>query len=196
MSKTLMLASLLLLVMAGFCPEGVCAEKVLFGFEQATTAWTIPDWCLEKVDCVTEKAAVSKKFAKEGSSSLEITAKFPGKRWTGAYVEVEEYFNFTPYKQISADIFLPKEAPFGLKAKFILTVGEDWEWTEMSKLTTLVPGEWKTITASLIPGSNDWRQVEVTDAFRADVRKIGIRVDSNNQPVYSGPIYIDNIRLE
>jgi len=28
------------------------------------------------------------------------------------------------------------------------------------------------------------------------VRKLGIRIESNMRPVYSGPIYIDNIRVE
>jgi hypothetical protein len=75
-------------------------------------------------------------------------------------------------------------------------VGEDWAWTEMARLVKLVPGEWTTITASIVPGSSDWRRIEVTDKFRADVRKLGIRIESNMRPVYSGPIYIDNIRVE
>ena len=91
---------------------------------------------------------------------------------------------------------MPEEAPFGLKAKFILTVGEDWAWTEMSRSVKLIPGEWTTISASIIPGSNDWRKSQVTDAFRADLRKLGIRIESNMQPTYSGPIYIDNVRVE
>jgi hypothetical protein len=37
--------------------------------------------------------------------------------------------------------------------------------------------------------------VEVTEAFRQDIRKIDIRVESNNKPAYSGPFYIDNIRV-
>ncbi len=102
----------------------------------------------------------------------------------------------TRYKTILADIFLPKDAPFGLQARFILTVGEDWTWTEMARLVKLVPGEWTTITASIVPGSTDWRRTEVTDKFRADVRKLGIRIESNMRPVYSGPIYIDNIRVK
>ena len=198
MNKRLILASLLTLVMFVFCIEGFCAEKVklLFGFEEAVPTWEIPDWCFEKSDYVGESIAVSNKYAKEGKSALELMVVFPGARWTAAYVEVQEYFDWTLSERISADIFLPEDAPFGLKAKIILTVGEDWEWTEMSRLAKLVPGEWRTITASLIPGSIDWRQVEVSDGFRADVRKLGIIVVSNMQPAYKGPIYIDNVRLE
>lgn len=176
---------------------GFCEEKVIFGFEEKVPSWEIPDWCFEKPDHVGESFAVSTKYAKEGESSLELMAEFPGKKWTGAYCEVQEYFDWTAYKTISADIFLPEDAPLGLRAKFILTVGDDWKWTEMSRLKKLTPGEWTTISASLIPEENtDWRRTQVTEEFRADVRKLGIRVESNMRPVYSGPVYIDNVRLE
>lgn len=175
---------------------GFCQEKVLFGFEENIPNWEIPDWSLEKTDYVGESIAISNKFAKEGKSSLELMVNFPGAKWTAAYVEIQQYFDWTLYKTISADIFLPKEAPFGLQARIILTVGEDWAWTEMARLVKLMPGEWTTITASIVPGSTDWRRTEVTDKFRADVRKLGIRIESNMRPVYSGPVYIDNIRVE
>ena len=187
----LLVAGLFLVTNPGFC-----AEKVIFGFEEDIPSWEIPDWCYEKNDYVGESIAISKKFAEEGKSSLELIVDFPGKVWTAAYVEVQEYFDWTPYKTISADVFLSGDVPFGLKAKLILTVGEDWKWTEMSRLTKLVPGEWITITASIVPGSTDWRRTEVTDEFRADVRKLGVRIDSNMRPVYAGAIYIDNVRLE
>ena len=173
-----------------------CEEKVIFGFEQDAPTWEIPDWCFEKEDYVGEIFDVSTRFAREGGSSLELISDFPGKKWTAVYVEVEESFDWTPYNTISADVFLPEDAPFGLRAKFILTVGRDYKWTEMSCLQRIIPGEWTTITASIIPGSTDWRRTQVTDEFRADVRKLGIRLESNMRPAYSGSIYIDNVRLE
>ena len=188
---TLVLGLLFLVLNAQFCQA-----KVIFGFEEEIPSWEIPDWCYEKEDYVGESFTISQKFAKEGNSSLEVLNDFPGKRWTASYTEVQEYFDWTPYKTISADVFVPEDAPFGLRAKFILTVGDDWKWTEMSRLTKLVPGEWTTVTANIIPGSNDWRRTQVTDEFRADVRKLGIRVESNMRPIYSGPVYIDNVRLE
>jgi hypothetical protein len=189
---TIMLLALLILV----ANPGFCEEKLLFGFEENTPFWEIPDWCFEKDDYVGENIAFSNRYAKEGQASLELLADFPGQRWSAAYLEVQEYFDWTPYQSICADVFLPAQAPYGLKAKLILTVGEDWTWTEMSRLTRLTPGEWTNISASIIPGSTDWRRTEVTDEFRADVRKLGIRVESNMRPVYKGPIYIDNVRLE
>lgn len=174
---------------------GFCEEKVFFGFEGDTGSWEIPDWCFEKDDSAGESATVSDKFAKEGKSSLEVMTNFPGGKWAGAYVEVQQYFDWTPYKSISVDIFLPKEAPFGLQGRFILTVGADWTWTEMARLIKLVPGEWTTITASLEPGTTDWRRAQVTEEWRSDVRKLGVRVESNLRPIYKGPVYIDNLRL-
>lgn len=195
-----LLAGLLVFSSIGLCQDGPAAatteQKPLFGFEEEVPSWEIPDWCFEKDEYVAESIAISNKFAKEGNSSLEIMANFPGGKWTGVYIETQQYFDWTPYKTFAADIYLPKEAPFGLQGRFIFTVGPDWTWTEMSRMVKLVPGEWVTVTANLAPGSTDWRRTQVTDEFRADVRKIGIRVESNMKPVYNGPVYIDNIRLE
>jgi len=176
--------------------EKSCVEKVLFGFEKEIPSWEIPDWCFEKEDYVAESIAISKKYANEGVSSLEVMTDYSGGRWTAIYVEVQEYFDWTPYESVSADIYVPEDASFGLKAKFIVTVGEDWTWIESSRQTKLIPGEWTTVSVSVAPGSNDWRRTQVDDEFRTDVRKLGIRVESNMRPVYSGPIYIDNVRLK
>jgi hypothetical protein len=171
-------------------------KKVIFDFEKQTPYWEIPDWCLDKDDYVGKEIAFSSQFANKGKSSLEVLADFPGKKWSAAYLEVQEYFDWTPYQNISADVYVPANGPYGLKAKIILTVGDDWKWTEMSRQVKLAPGEWTTVTANLVPGSSDWRRTEVTDEFRSDVRKLGIRVESNMRPVYRGPLYVDNVRLE
>ena len=192
----LLAAGLFLLASSGWCEEKPAVAKVIFGFEEAVPSWEIPDWCFEKEEYVGESLAVSNKFAKEGQSALEMMANFPGAKWTAVYVEVQQFFDWTLYKTLSADIYVPKEAPFGLQARFILTVGDNWTWTEMSRLAKLVPGEWVTLSANLSPGSTDWRRTQVTDDFRSDIRKLGLRIESNMRPTYSGPIYIDNIRLE
>jgi hypothetical protein len=106
-----------------------------------------------------------------------------------------QYFDWTDYSRIACDVYLPEGAPLGLKGKIILTVGDSWKWVEMSRSFSLQPGKWTTMSADLKPGSIDWRRIEVNDAFRQDVRKIDIRVESNNKPAYTGSIYIDNIRV-
>ena len=195
MKKILVLAMAIAMVLA--VPRLVKAEeKVLFSFEKDTQGWEIPEWALEQEDHVAKSVEVSKDFAKDGTQSLKVMAAFPGETWTAAIVEDFEYFDWTPYKSISADLYIPKEAPVGLKAKIILTVGESWKFTEMARSVALVPGEWVTVTANLLTGSEDWKRTVVDDSFRKDVRKLAIRVESNKKPEYNGPIYIDNVRLE
>lgn len=193
--KKLMVVALAIAFALGFSSLAQAEEKVVFGFEKDTQGWEIPEWALEQEDHVAKTVEVSKDFAKEGKSSLKIASAFPGKIWSAALVEDFEYFDWTPYKSISADVYIPKEVPVGLKAKIMLTVGEGWKFTEMARSIALVPGEWVTITANLAPGSEDWKKTIVDDNFRKDVRKIAIRVESNRKPEYKGPIYIDNIRL-
>lgn len=181
---------------AGLLMSGIAfsADKVLYDFEKDTEGWEIPDWALEQNDYVGENLTTSDKVVKTGKSSLELDVNFPEGRWSGAVCEIMEYFDWTPYSSISCDVYLPETAPVGLRAKIVLTVGEDWVWTEMSRSVKIKPGEWTSISANLKPGSADWRRVKPTDEFRADVRKIAIRVESN-KPAYKGPIYIDNIKL-
>ena len=182
-------------VLSAFVAQGAFSEgTVLFGFEDDLGGWEIPDWAYEQDDYVGEELDVSTDIAKDGKSSLKLTVNFPGGRWNGAVAEIMEYFDWTPYSTISCSIYLPEDAPVGLRAKMVLTVSDDWTWTEQSRSTRLKPGEWTTISANLKPGSTDWRRIKPTDEFRADVRKIAIRIESN-KPAYNGPVYIDSVTL-
>jgi hypothetical protein len=194
MKKLILLAVVLGLAMC-LTTSARAEDKVLFSYEKDTQGWEIPEWALEQEDHVAKSVEVSKDFAKNGASSLKVMANFPGKVWTSALVEDFEYFDWTPYKAISVDVYIPAEAPVGLRSKIILTVGENWKWTEMSRGVPLIPGQWVTVTANLSPGSEDWKKTVVDDNFRKDVRKLAVRVESNKQPVYNGPIYIDNVVL-
>lgn len=169
------------------------AETVLFGFEQDVSGWQIPEWALQKEDNAGKDIKISTDYFDEGKSSLKIDADFPGTKWTGAYAETQQSFDWTAYNAVSVDVYLPPTAPSGLKAKMIFTVGENWTWTEMSRAFLLEPGKWTTITANLMPGSADFR-VSIDDKFRRDIRKVGVRVESN-KPVYAGPVYINNFRV-
>jgi hypothetical protein len=190
------MALVVLALAAGAALAASCmaAEKVLFSFEEDSQGWEVPEWALEKSDYVAKSVEISQDYAREGVSSLRIAADFPGRTWTAVVVEVAESFDLTQYSEISCDIYLPKEAPEGLKGKIILTVGENWKWAEMSRSVPLVPGQWTTISASILPGSTAWQKTVVDDNFRKDIRKIDIRVESNKRPAYTGPIYIDGIK--
>jgi hypothetical protein len=195
MKKMALCAFALMLGIALCAAPSVAADRVIASFEKDAEGWEVPEWALEKTDHVAKSVSISNDFAKDGKSSLKMEVDFPGKVWTAAIVETMESFDFTPYSDISCDVYIPKEAPEGMKAKIILTVGEGWKWTEMSRAIALVPGQWVTITANLLPGSTNWQRTTVDDNFRKDVRKISIRVESNKKPVYKGPIYIDNVKV-
>lgn len=194
MKKVLLAITVISLLFGGAVLHAEESE-VLFNFETGLQGWEIPDWAYEKPDHVQKSIESSSNFASEGQNSLEMDVEFPGGRWTGGIVEIMQFFDWTDYSKLACDIYLPEGAPKGLVANMILTVGDNWKWVEMSRSYALEPGKWVTLTADLKPGSIDWRRVQVDDAFRQDVRKIDIRIASNNKPAYTGPIYIDNVRV-
>lgn len=170
-------------------------EMVIFDFEGSTQDWAIPDWAQTSSDYSAKKIGISQDFAARGKSSLLVMADFPGGKWSGAYVEQLMYVtDWSPFGSIAADVYVPYNAPKSLKSRFILTVGDQWTWTEMNRGFQLEPGKWTTIRANLKPGSLDWKFFP-TDAFRKDIRKVGIRVESEKDGIYSGPIFVDNVRL-
>jgi len=171
-------------------------EIILYSFEKDPQGWEIPDWATTKQDHVARSLSVSEFNASEGKYSLEVNVDFSGlPGWQGAYVErVIDVTDWSPFKFASADIFLPNNAPRGLRAKIILTVSDGWKWTEMNRSIPLTPGEWTVIMADLTPESMAWRRF-IDDGFRADVKKMGIRIESNGKIQYNGPVYIDNIKL-
>lgn len=173
----------------------ITEERTLFGFERGDNGFEIPSWVEGRSDNAAISVRLSKSFASEGNQSLCLTTDFPGKIWSSSMIELEQYLDFSPYRQIMVDVYAPEKMPLGLKAKIVLTVGEKWKWTEMARSVPLNPGEWITISASLEPGTMDWKRTEVTDEFRADIRKLVVRVESNKRPIYSGPIYFDNVRV-
>jgi len=193
-AKTLVVILVALLLGSQMIAYG--ETKILYDFENGLDGWEIPDWSFEDDNYRAEKIDVSEDFASSGKSSLRIDADLTGGSWQGAIVEVMEYMDWTPYSTIACDVLIPPDAPEGLKAKIILTVGEKWSWTEMSRSVKLTPGGWMTITANLLPGSMDWKRINPTDEFRADVRKINVRIESNKKPAFTGPFYVDRVRVE
>jgi hypothetical protein len=171
-------------------------EILLFSFEKDPQGWEVPDWAIGKKDHVVQEIGISEFQASAGKYALEASVDFPNEPgWKGAYVErVVDVTDWSPFKYLTADVFLPKEAPRGLRARIILTVGDEWKWTEMNKSIMLTPGEWTVLKVDLSADSLNWKSF-ITDSFRSDVKKIGIRVESNGNVQYKGPIYIDNIRL-
>ena len=170
-------------------------EIVVYGFEGGLDGWVIPDWEKTSSDYVATQIAVSQEYAEEGQASLKLQADFPGGRWTGAYTEREvEVTDWGAFSQVAVSVYLPADAPAGLRGRIILTVGDQWRWTEMNQGVPLEPGRWTTIAANLKPGSMNWKFFP-DDLFRKDVRKLGLRIESDKQPAYRGPVFVDHIRL-
>ena len=174
----------------------ITEERTYYDFETVDLyGWEVPQWALGKSDYVAKSAVHSGEVASKGKASMKVDADFPGGLWTAALVEIQQYLDLSNYRVIRADIYLPPDAPIGLKAKMILTVGDNWKFVEMSRSIPLVPGEWSTITANIEPGSYDWKRVVPDENFAEDVRKIAIRIESNRKPKYVGTVYIDNVRV-
>lgn len=174
----------------------ITEERTFYDFETADlNGWEVPMWAVDKTDYVAKSVALSNEVAASGEGSMEVITEFPGGMWSAALVEIQQYLDLSKYRVIKADIYLPEGAPVGLKAKIILTVGDNWKFVEMSGSTPLIPGEWVTVTGNIEPGSYDWKRVVPDEKFAQDVRKIAIRVESNRTPIYAGPIFIDNIRV-
>lgn len=174
----------------------ITEERTFYDFETNLNGWEIPMWAQGKTDHVGQNPPlVSKEFASNGNASMKMQTEFPGGTWAFSLVEIQQYLDLSPYRVIMADIYLPADAPVGLKAKIILTVGSNWKFVEMSQAMPLVPGKWTTISASIEPGSYAWKRVVPDEEFAEDIRKIAIRVVSNRKPQYSGPIFIDNVRV-
>ena len=187
-----------LLLSQALAPAAMAQDQtlIMFDFEEGVQDWAIPDWALTSPDYVGKTFRASQTVASHGHGSVELTAEFPGGgRWTGAYAEIEMHVtDWSQFGAIALDVYVPLEAPKGLQARLILTVGEQWTWTEMNRALPLEPDRWTTITANLKPGSLDWKFFP-DDLFRKDVRKVGIRIESDHEPAYQGPVFIDQIRL-
>jgi hypothetical protein len=173
----------------------ITEERTFFDFEEDLQGWEVPLWAEDKTDYVAKEVMISKDVASKGQSSMKVMSDFPGGVWTAGLVELQQYLDLSQYRAVMADVYIPADAPEGLRAKLILTVGSNWKFVEMSMSVPLIPGKWVTVSANIEPGSYDWKRVVPDEEFAQDVRKIAIRVESNRQPVYSGPVYIDNIRV-
>ncbi|MFC1548896.1 hypothetical protein ACFL5E_02945 [Candidatus Omnitrophota bacterium] len=175
--------------------NGLEGGKTLYDFEMDDNGWEIPSWAMDKIDHVAMSMEPVEGASSKGTGSLGVYVEFPGNKWSAALIEILHYLDLTAYDMISADIYLPPDCPVGLRAKIILTVGDSWKFTEMTRTTRLRPGHWNTITADISEGNTTtWRRTTVDGEFKSDIRKVAIRVESN-KPAYTGPIYIDNITI-
>ena len=174
---------------------GLPTELELFGFEDGLQGWTIPAWEQTAPDYAGRRLDISREMMSHGLAALVFFVDFTGDRWMGAYVErMMDVTDWRPFRILAADVYLPPEAPAGLKARVILTMGEQWQWTEQNRAVPLEPGQWTTVTVNLTADSLDWSFFP-DDTFRRDIRKIGLRIEAERGTTYRGPVHLDDIRL-
>jgi len=198
------------IMMALVTHDAWCAETPIhFDFENSTEDWVIPSWALDQSDCVGKNISISPEQSSSGNKSLKITCDFPGNSWAAAVVEYEENIDLRGYKNITADIYIPKNAPAGfMAAKIIVTAGGPDYWIEMRKAIPLKAGKWITINAPLEATPSGelkyWRcktNEECVISNLDKVSKIAIRIEYNAWasqagPRYVGDVYIDNVTIE
>jgi len=171
------------------------SEIVIYGFEHGTEGWQVPDWAVSAGDYVCRSIEPSSEHVEQGSGALKLWVDFPGDRWAGAYVERQvEVSDWSDFGRLSVSVLVPSYAPQGLRGRIILTIGDDWVWTEMNRAIPLAPGAWATVTVNLTPQSMDWKYF-VDDTFRARVDRVGVRIESGEGVRYSGPVFLDHVRL-
>jgi len=202
---------LCILMLSGACAAWCQGTPVLFDFENEIEYWGIPDWSDGQFDVVSTRVSISSDIFSTGKSSLKLGCDFPGNSWASAIVEYQNdlKLNLKGYKNISADIFIPVNAPAELlAAKIILTIDSSWQWIEMRKAVPLKKGEWVTVKAPLetTPAGElkHWICAKnercLLDQL-GEVKKIAIRIEYNENkgqsaPEYKGDIYIDNVIIE
>ncbi|MBU0682857.1 MAG: glycan-binding surface protein [Candidatus Omnitrophota bacterium] len=170
-------------------------NKTLYSFENDLSGWEIPSWELDKQDHVARFIDKIDYISSHGKGCLELFVEFPGRTWTAALVEIQQYLDLSNYDSISADVYLPLEAPeTEIRGKLILSAGENWDFIEMNHTVRLSPGKWVTIKADLTEQSKDWNQVKINNTIKSDIRKLALRIESYNT-LYNGHICIDNIRV-
>jgi hypothetical protein len=188
--------------------SGYAGEKIHFDFEGSNDGWVIPDWAYYQGDHKAESVEVSSEKASKSKGALAVMCDFPGDAWAAALIEHKEDMDLSGYNTISADIYLPKKAPKGIiVARFILTAGIGWHFTEMRHPVQLVPGRWTKLKAGLESEEvekSDWKGRKEKRLFHhiKNIRKIAIRIEYDASPPYrtgrryNGPIYIDNVVIE
>ena len=187
-----------------------CAETPIhFDFESDTEGWAIPGWSSDQKDSVGKSVLVSSDQSSSGNQSLKLTCDFPGDSWAAAIVEYKKDLHLLGYKSISADVYIPKNAPAGfLAAKIIITTNGFRQWIEMRVAVPLIPGKWVTIKAPLetTPKGElkNWQcntNEECIISQLDKVRRLAVRIEYNVNvdkagPPYKGDVYIDNVTIE
>jgi len=157
---------------------GWYVPRYLFGdFELGTETWRV-DWGFsddspQRVDEPSANGNGALRYLPAGT--LNPREKAAGEHWLpDAGVDLRAHTILT------AQVYVPAEAPNDLQADLFTKSGPAWEWINGAEVT-LVPGAWSTVTLStaMIP-------------YPDQVRSVGVRLINGNS-AYNDPIYYDVI---
>jgi hypothetical protein len=186
----------------------VCSALEPIRFSNDAKEWAVPDWCQDQENCVVKDISASEDKSLGGKILLKLSCDFPGNEWAFAIAEYEKDIDLRGYKNITADIYIPKETPAGFFEGRIIVTADSSLWIETKNSTALTPGKWNTIKAPLdiTPGGEleYWKCSTHKDCILAHldvVRKVSVRIEYNvnngrSGPPYKGNVYIDNVAVE
>ena len=206
--KKVSLLIVIALLVSSFCSTLYAGN--IFDFEnQDLDGWEIPDWATEQPDQVSYALNISDEQTYGNSLySMELMCDFPGDSWAAAVVEYDRDIDFSGYKDITCEIFLPKKSKADgfIQARIILVAGP-WWWIEQRGATLLKPGKWTKLEAKLdVTEANQrsyWKRKSKDGMllnYRDQVKKVIVRIEYNASekyagPKYDGPIYIDDLQF-
>lgn len=177
MKKTIVAISL---AFASLVTNGAEKPFLLGDFEKAATTdyWKAENRYNSKL---TDSVANSDKYAAKGSRSLEVDINSAEASWkeSGAIKRYLGEKDLTQFDQITASVYVPKDAP-KMQAQISLQTGEKWAW-QAGKYFDAVPGEWTTITLDL---------KKIQDVNNVRICNILIRSPFD---AYKGKVYVDSI---
>ncbi len=173
----------------GVFAAAALSQPPTFDFEGSTQGWEITE-ALEGNTALD--LFVDDTRSIRGYHSLGIDLAFPG----GAAVHtLITRHDTSVYESIDMDVYLPQDAPDDVSCRFFLQ-DEDWRWYQ-TRVHSLVPGEWLTVSVSLHPESLDWRGVGHSHPWgvsgSGNLSTIGAKFRSLEH--YRGRVNIDNISL-
>jgi hypothetical protein len=172
----------------------------LYGFESGIDGWSMPPWPDANHDEHGAQYAPTAVAAPglAGMHALQVQVSIHSGKFSQAVVGVRPTSDWTPFRKVLVDVFLPASAPEGLAAHFYM-MGDSWQWRESAVHVLLRPGQWTTVEVAL-----DGRGVEGDwGKPLADIRKrlvnvldfgLSLHNEGPHWSAYTGPVYVANFR--
>jgi len=166
---------------------------LLFDFTDDTEGWSMPDWP------EANKSPKGVRYACTASGgSLNIPLSFNKTAKTEGFVNYGPASNWQRFRSISAEIYVPSDAPKGICGSFFL-MGDGWKWNVPTDMTPLEPGKWNRIEAPLNDeGLESYWKVPYSDFYKGlrHVIGFGVRITKlDGVAKYQGVFKLDKVTV-